>query len=174
MSESHIFTSSHWKCCPSSVFLQNYWIILSNEDTISPFLGKSLGKQGTFPYKKMGIEMGRRRIRVLCPSCVLPWESIELDCKWLKRVPFAHMSATREFFPSHVPSYHFSILFHMKNRDLALLKKEKILYLYRVIHHMQSAALPALNCPKEKNKTKHSNWFNVQPECSQLSKKWKY
>lgn len=80
------------------------------------------GKWRTFPYKKMGIERGRRRIRVLCPSCVLPWESIELDCNWLKRLPFAHTSATREFFPSHVPSYHFSVLVHVKNGDLALLE----------------------------------------------------
>lgn len=93
-----------------------------------PFLGKSSGKWGTFPYKKMGIERGRRRIRVLCPSCVLPWESIELDCNWLKRVPFAHTSATHKFFPSHVPSYHFSLLFQMKNGDLAPLEKEKSVY----------------------------------------------
>lgn len=65
---------------------------------------------------------------MLCPSCLLPWESIELGCNWLKRVPFAHKSATHEFFPSHVPSYHFRVPFHMKNRDFALLKKEKSLH----------------------------------------------
>lgn len=87
---------------------------------------------------------------MLCPSCVLPWESIELDCNWLKRVPFAHTSATHEFFPSHVPSYHFNVLFHMKNRDLALLKKRNLYALNPVINHMQSVALLALNCQKNK------------------------
>lgn len=99
--------------------------LLNNHQMRTPFLyfwGESSGKWRTFPYKKMGIERGRRRIRVLCPSCVLPWESIELDCNWLKRLPFAHTSATREFFPSHVPSYHFSVLVHVKNGDLALLE----------------------------------------------------
>lgn len=48
---------------------------------------------------------------MLGPSSVLPWESIEQDHNWLKRVPFAHESPTQGFFPSHVPSCHFTLMF---------------------------------------------------------------
>lgn len=105
----------------------------------------------------MGIERGRRRIRVLCPSCVLPWESIELDCNWLKRVPFAHSSATHAFFPSHIPSYHFSVLFHMKSKDLALLN-EKSLYFKPsdTSYAINSFTITQLTIWEKKNKTKHT------------------
>lgn len=77
----------------------------------------------------MGIEKGRRRYRVLCPSSVLPWESIELDCNWMKRVPFAHNSTTHGFFPSHVPSCHFIVPFKWKIQILDALRKKQFYFI---------------------------------------------
>lgn len=85
-----------------------------------PFFGDAISvveEWSAFPYKKRQGQRkrkSRRRYRVLGPSSMLPWESIELDCNWLKRVPFAHESPTHRFFPSHVPSCHFTVLFIWK------------------------------------------------------------